>query len=507
MSRWGPSVDGSLTTLAVVAAGVVALSIVALQSGPGSAAPTAAGGFVDTTGTAGGATTKTVVGADGKVHTITTGGTAGKAGTAGSKGTVGSAEGQTNAACNSSNNGGSTDRGISATSIKLGATVVKSGIGNTFLGPVSTALLAVSDEVNRAGGICGRKFDLKLKDDAWDPARGFQFIQNLVEGDKVFALAVNPSSEGLRTASENKYLSRTKTPVVGSDGMLNSQYTDPWIWPVASSTVSTMHIMASDACNRLKARHFGIVFDSKYRFGREGAFAFNAAVKRCTGSDIPSYFNPSDSSTCTGRFCAITAGATSYDPDNRTFNQACFGPTVKDPCDFVALLLEPNEAVNFLRSGLDGNPHAGLAQTLFTRDFASRCGATCDQMDVWTGYNPPIEEFAALPAVKKYVATVRTKDPNVDVTNQFLEGGYAGMQLLVEALKRLGPSVTRDRLAQVLDSIDLNTGLTTPLTWRPGKHYANIAMQAFSIQFKSQFNGFRNVTTWVRDPYVGQDMG
>jgi ABC-type branched-subunit amino acid transport system substrate-binding protein len=368
----------------------------------------------------------------------------------------------------------------------------------------------VSDEVNEAGGICGRKFDLKLKDDAWDPTRGFQFIQNLVEDEKVFALAVDPSSEGLRIASAQHYFERTKTPVVGSDGMLNSQYTDPWVWPVAASTVSTMHIMAHDACTRLKASRFGIVFDSKSRFGVEGAFAFNAAVKRCTGSDIPGYFDPRSGGGCASgsRFCAISAGSTSYDGENKSFNDACFPPTgTPAPCDFIALLLEPNEAVNFMRNGFKTKPNFGLAQTLFTREFANRCGAICDGMNVWTGYYPPIEEFAALPAVKKYVATIRRKDPNADILNQFLEGGYVGMQLLVEALKRVGPNVTRARLAQTLDAMKLDIGLTTPLAWAPGKHFANVAMQAFSIQYKGGFNGFRNTTSWVKDPYVGQDMG
>lgn len=504
MSRLGPSVDGSLTTLAVVAAGVVALSVFALQSGSGSAVPLSQQPIGQQQP---GTSTTTTVDKNGKPITVTHKGTNGKNGTT----TVtGPASGPgTTAGCNSSNNGGSTDRGVTATSIKLGATIVKTGIGATLLGPVSTAMYAVADEVNNSGGICGRKLELKLKDDQWEADRGFQFIRNLVEGDKVFALAVNPSSEGLRVASDpsNRYLAKTQTPVVGSDGMLNAQYTDPWIWPIAASTVSTMHIMASDACTRLKAQHFAIVFDSKYRFGREGAFAFNAAVKRCTGKDIPSYYDPNHPAGCAGRFCAITAGLPSYDADNKTFNDACFGLGETQPCDYIAFLLEPNEAVNFLRSTLKSKPNIGLAQTLFTSEFAQRCGTVCDGFNVWTGYNPPIEEFGALPAVKKYVATVRSKEKDIDVTNQFLEGGYAGMELLVQALRDLGPNVTRQRLAQRLDTMDLDLGLTTALHWRAGSHYANVAMQAFSIQYKGGFNGFRNVTTWVKDPYVGQDQG
>lgn len=505
MSRLGPSVDGSLTTLGVVAAGVVALSIFALQSGSGAVAPIAANGLPSTT-----TTTTTTTNSTGKPGAKT-----GKSGSgSGSNGSVTNDPGKpgvtgpgTSDSCNASNNGGSTDRGVTATKIKLGATIVKSGIGATLLGPVSTAIQAVRDQVNASGGICGRLLDIKLKDDGWDKTRGFGFIQNLVQDDKVFALAVNPSSEGLALASENHYLTKTKTPVVGSDGMLNAQYTDPWIWPVAASTASTMRIMAADACTRFRAQNFGIVFDTRYRFGVEGATAFNDQVKKCTGHDIPGYANPPAGCPQGSRYCAISAGDPSYDTQNKSFNESCFGNKVTplpNECNFIALLLEPNEALNFMRNGFSKSPRVGLAQTLFTKDFASSCGTTCNGFNVWTGYNPPIEEFAALPAVKQYVATVRRADPNADILNQFVEGGYGGMLMLVEALKRVGATLTRDRLAATLDSMDLNLGLTTPLSWRPGNHYANVAMQAFSIQYQGGFNGFRNVTTWVRDPNFGK---
>jgi len=500
VSRLGPSVDGALGTLGVIGVGVVILSVVALQQGPASSSPGAlspAGGITQSQqGQQANAPTNQV-GPGGKTST-TQGGPNGSTTTTNNP--------QASASCASGHNDGSTDRGVSATSIKLGATVVQSGVGMSFLGPVVSALDAVRNQVNRTGGICGRHLELTKLDDGWDPNRGYQFIQNLVQDKQVFALAVDPSSEGLRIATLNHYLSKTHTPVVGSDGMLNAQYSDPWIWPIAASTVSTMHIMEYDACNRLQKKQFSIVFDSQYHFGVEGAYAFNQAVKRCTGSNIQGYFDPSHGGGCSSRFCAITPGAPSYDTQNKAWNDACFGGLSGGKCDFVAFLLEPNEAVNFLRNGTNSSITMGMAQTLFTRSFASSCGSICDGAMVWTGYNPPIEQFAGLPAVKQYVSTVQSANPNIDIDNQFLEGGYAGMELLVTLLKELGAHPTRDGLAALLDQTKYDGGLTTPLAWSPGHHFANGAMQAFSIEYKGGFDGFRNVTGWVRDPYLGQDV-
>ena len=174
--------------------------------------------------------------------------------------------------CAPGRNGGATDVGVTPNSIKLGATVVESGVGASFLSDVRYAMLAVVNKVNRAGGICGRQIDLKLVDDGWDFQRGGDYIRNLVEQDKVFALSVVPSSEGLKNVSDAGYLRSHHVPVVGSDGMLIHQYTDPYIWPVAASTISTMHIMAKEAYDK-GARMFGIVYDRTYHFGLEGAYA------------------------------------------------------------------------------------------------------------------------------------------------------------------------------------------------------------------------------------------
>jgi ABC-type branched-subunit amino acid transport system substrate-binding protein len=294
--------------------------------------------------------------------------------------------------------------------------------------------------------------------------------------------------------------------VVGTDGMLNSQYVDPWVWPVAASTVSTMHLIAADAFKRKRARNFSIVYDSPYHFGVEGAFAFNAAVKRLTGKDIPGYTNGANSS-CSGRFCAISAGKGTYGSENKTYKDACAGNATTSPCDFAALLLEPTEALTFVHAGMpEYASGVGLAQTLFSRSFASNCAEACKDYTVWTGYNPPIEALAGQPGVAKYVDAVRQVDPEADIYTQFLEGGYSGMLLMVEALKRTGPQLTRTGLAAVLDSLDYDNGLSTPLRWRPGQHFANTAMQAFQIQYQNGFNGFRAVGNgWVKDPWVGQD--
>jgi substrate-binding family protein len=420
--------------------------------------------------------------------------------------------------CGAGHNGGGTDTGITATEIKLGATVVETGIGSAFLGEVRNAMEAIRNKVNRAGGICGRRLKIIYKDDAWDPATGFNYLRNLVEGEKVFALAVVPSSEGLNQASEAHYFEQRKIPVVGSDGMVRSQYRDPYVWPVATSTVSIMHIMAKDAWDR-GARNFSIVYESNYRFGIEGAYAFNQAFKRLSGHDIPGYANPlTGQASCRQgtRFCGITSGQGQYNSQASTWNSACDSGT---KCDFGALLLEPKTAQDWMNSGswqATPNPGApgyfakglGAAQPLFTYNFGFVCGEQCHKMTVWTGYNPPIEGYASDPRVRQFVSDLRSEKSRADTYNQFTEGGYLGMQLLVEALRRTGGNLTRTRLVEVLDSMSMDSGLAPRLAWRKGFHFANPAAQAFEVQSKGgRFSGWRKAREYLNDPWLGEDLG
>lgn len=387
--------------------------------------------------------------------------------------------------CTRSKNGGTTDIGVTADSIFLASTVVQSGPGSSFLGSSPFGLRAVVSKVNRAGGICGRLLKLKLVDDGWDKSRGLSFLKTFI-AERNFALPVVPSSEGLTAAIEAGIIGKAKIPVVGSDGMLRQQYGSPWVWPVATATVSTMRIMAKHAYDK-GARCFGIVYDTRYRFGSEGADAFRSYVKT-----LPKAKMCSD--------VGIFPARASYSAEIQRFNSACAGD-----CDFVAMLLEPQTALTWIA----GRPQFGTlmtagAQTLFNESFASNCGKPCNAMLLWTGYNPPIGNLAGLKDVSDYVNDVRTVNPTIDPTNQFLEGSYLGMTIFVEALKAVGPELTRARLAQVLNSTPFKSDIATKLAWSGSQRHANRAAQAFSIVVaQGSFAGFKNEQTgFIPDPQL-----
>lgn len=397
-------------------------------------------------------------------------------------------------ACAPGRNGGRTDRGVSATKIRLAATVVLDGPAASLLGESPTGMKAVVDKVNAAGGICGRAIELIMRNDSFRADIGQQFLRTWATdpSQDVFALAVVPSAEGLGAAIVSGDISRSAIPVVGTDGMRKEQYGDAWVWPVATATVSTMRIVATYGYRVRGARSFAIVWDSKYKFGREGAQAFRDQVQRLGGRIVADQ--------------PLDPFAPAYASEADAFNNKCGNGA----CDMVAMLLLPDTAQKWMsRRPATGARYTAGAQTLFTDQFGRACagaaGAFCHGLAVWTGYNPPIGRDAAIPDVAAYVDDVKAVAPAADVRNQFLEGAYFGMSLMVEALRRVGPDLTRQRLRAVLDQMDFDNGITAGLRWRPARHHANVRARSFSMVVSGgNFLGWRDDRTgWVADPAFG----
>jgi ABC-type branched-subunit amino acid transport system substrate-binding protein len=451
---------------------------------------------------------------------------AAKAGSEASTGKKGAAAtGSSGTACAAGRNGGVTAPGVSATEIHIGATIVTTGIGSGFLGQAHDGMQVAVNAINRAGGVCGRKITFGprnkyLINSGWDGSTGKTYIDNFAKSGDVFALVGQPDSEGLDAATESQVITDPNNPggpipVVGSDGLLKSQYNSPWIWPVAASTVSNMHIIAQYAISKgwaSKPDDFGIVFDTAYKFGPEGAKALNNEVKRLTGisTDIPGFRDPA--SGCNSHYCGISSeqsGTGGYSTPIAQFNSVC------TPCKVVVMLLEPKPMQTWM-AGEQGKWYDHLlgGEPLFDDQAAGECQGcggttTSDSMIVWTGYRPAIQPFDAQQPVYTFCQALKASFNQDDCHNQFTEGAYLGALMFIDAVKRASPILTRQGLRDALNSGSFDSGLSQPL--RYGSTFprvANSSMAAFQENAKSgKFLGWNYlVTGFIADPHPTEDL-
>jgi len=83
----------------------------------------------------------------------------------------------------------SAENGVSADTIVFGQATALEGPASALGQGMKMGLEAAFAEVNRAGGVKGRKIELKSMDDGYEPTKSIEAVKKLLEEDKVFAIA------------------------------------------------------------------------------------------------------------------------------------------------------------------------------------------------------------------------------------------------------------------------------------------------------------------------------
>ena len=83
----------------------------------------------------------------------------------------------------------SAEDGVSAAKIVFGQATALEGPASALGRGMKAGLEAAFAEINKAGGIKGRKLELKSIDDGYEPTKSIEAVKKLLEEDKVFAIA------------------------------------------------------------------------------------------------------------------------------------------------------------------------------------------------------------------------------------------------------------------------------------------------------------------------------
>lgn len=125
-------------------------------------------------------------------------------------------------------NGGSTDVGVTATSIKIGGLFFNGGFLDKYSQVSEQAAAAFFRFVNDQGGIYGRKIEF-LSCDTQGTVNGTQgCLKKLGDQDEVFALG--PSLD-FNLDTVQGYLEQEQLPWVGSSGLYDKEFQSPWMYP------------------------------------------------------------------------------------------------------------------------------------------------------------------------------------------------------------------------------------------------------------------------------------
>jgi branched-chain amino acid transport system substrate-binding protein len=121
--------------------------------------------------------------------------------------------------------------GVSADKVVFGQATALEGPAAALGQGMKLGLEAAFTEINKAGGVKGRKLELKSVDDGYEPSKSIEVVKKLLEEDKVFAVA---GAVGTPTSAATQPIATTAgAPFIGAftgAEFLREPYRKPKPW-------------------------------------------------------------------------------------------------------------------------------------------------------------------------------------------------------------------------------------------------------------------------------------
>jgi ABC-type branched-subunit amino acid transport system substrate-binding protein len=357
-----------------------------------------------------------------------------------------------------------TDVGVSAAAIKVGHIGILSGPVSAAGDDISWAGQATLAAANDAGGINGRKLDVKVRDDAWDGTKGMNAAKDLVEREKIFAFCCTMTVA--TTDPLAVYADEAKVPNVGPDGYGEAQYNKEWTWPAGNSMTVEGAVMAEYAAKQFGAKTASILyFDSP--FGRAARDGYAKRFEAFGGKVV------------------FSQGGSFDDPATATFVARSRAENV----DLNVYFGEPGLWVKFVREAASQayKPRLGFwagAGTYFDEvpGLAGPWAEGSYSVTHWTPNDIGEAKGSADPGYAKYKALVERYYPKIHHST-WTKAGYAGASLFVDTLRKLGVNVTRRRLKDELDrTTDYDLGLGANFSYWKGSKRGNHTTYLLKLQ-------------------------
>jgi branched-chain amino acid transport system substrate-binding protein len=131
----------------------------------------------------------------------------------------------------------------SAQTIKIGVITDRVGVSKPYSEPATEGVIFGAEEINRRGGVLGRKIELLIEDDQSRPDISAALARKLVEQGAVFILSVSLSPA---TQQQQTVTMEAKTPQMtpmNSADYLTTQLDNPYFWqtgPLGSTQIATL---------------------------------------------------------------------------------------------------------------------------------------------------------------------------------------------------------------------------------------------------------------------------
>ncbi|HEV7534430.1 MAG TPA: ABC transporter substrate-binding protein, partial [Acidimicrobiia bacterium] len=320
-------------------------------------------------------------------------------------------------------NGGATDTGVTATSIKIGGTFFNGNYLDKYSQVTQQAATAYFRYINDQGGIYGRKIEFVGCDTA-GTADGTQgCLRKLANDNKVFSMG--PSLD-FNLDTVQPFLEQQKLPWIGDSGLYPAEYSSPWMFPSQIPGPDVGALIGTFSGRTLGAKTIGV------------SYLNDVAGPACTD-------RVKEIGKSVGYTVVVTAQNSQTQGD---LTQQVLTIQAAHP-DAVLFCNDPVNTIKFVQAAGRVNyrpPKGWVAGFVAADDVPQSMGAAgvglygFSSFDFYAGDTPGVRQFRQI--TEHYYPSI--------FHHFYTQAAYAGAEALVEAIKKAGPRLTRAGLVAAM---------------------------------------------------------
>ncbi|MBR1210940.1 ABC transporter substrate-binding protein [Bradyrhizobium sp. JYMT SZCCT0180] len=328
----------------------------------------------------------------------------------------------------------SAENGVSADKIVFGQAAALDGPASALGQGMKIGLEAAFAEINKAGGVKGRKLELKSVDDGYEPTKSIEAAKKLLEEDKVFALV---GAVGTPTSAATQPIANAAgAPFIGAftGAEFLREPHKPLVMNIRASYFQETEAMVERVTKDLGATRIAIMYQDD-AFGQAGLAGVKKALEK-------RQMQLAGEGTFERNTVAVKAALLSI---KKAEPQAVIMISPYKPAaEFIKLAKQIKLDATFVNISFVGSD--ALAKEL----GAAGTGVVITQV-------VPFPKDAAIPVVGRYHASLKASAPDAQPGFVSLEGYLVG-RAIAAALEKVDGDLTRQAMidaVQKAGSLDL----------------------------------------------------
>jgi branched-chain amino acid transport system substrate-binding protein len=324
--------------------------------------------------------------------------------------------------------------GVSADKVVFGQATALEGPASALGQGMKLGLEAAFTEINKAGGVKGRKLELKSVDDGYEPSKSIEVVKKLLEEDKVFALA---GAVGTPTAAATQPIATAAgAPFIGAftgAEFLREPY-KPLVMNIRASYFQETEAMVEHLTKDIGASKIAIMYQDD-AFGQAGL----AGVKKALDK----------------RQMQL-AGEGTFERNTLAVKAALLAIKKAQP-DAVIMISPYKPAAEFIKLARQIKLDATFVNISFVGSNALAKELGPAGAGVVITQVVPFPNDASIPVVGRYQAALKASAPDAQPGFVSLEGYLVG-RAIIAALEKVSGDLTRQAVVEAVQkagTIDL----------------------------------------------------